>query len=140
MVEKYLNAFSICSYVLFFLAILIEYLISYKNNLNNYEKNDSFFNIGTGLFYLIFPVILGTSLTIFLYEIFSKFAFFEMPGVWSALIRGEKLYWWAFLILIFTDDFCYYWFHRISHVSRFLWCIHEVHHSSKKYNFTVFLN
>jgi sterol desaturase/sphingolipid hydroxylase (fatty acid hydroxylase superfamily) len=139
MVEKYLNAFSICSYVLFFLAILIEYLISYKNNLNDYEKNDSFFNIGTGLFYLIFPVILGTSLTIFLYEILSKFAFFEMPGVWSALIRGEKLYWWAFLILIFTDDFCYYWFHRISHVSRFLWCIHEVHHSSKKYNFTVFL-
>ncbi|WP_397601089.1 hypothetical protein [Silvanigrella sp.] len=76
MVEKYLNAFSICSYALFFLAIFIEYLISYKKNLNDYEKYDSYFNIGTGLFYLIFPVILATSLTIFLYEIFSKYAFF----------------------------------------------------------------
>lgn len=139
MVEKYLNLFSVFSYFMFFSLIILEYVVSKVKNKNDYETKDTLFNIGTGLFYLTIPLALNAALTIFLYNFFSKYAMFEMPGVWSALIKGEHIYIWAFVLLILMDDFSYYWFHRISHVCRFLWCIHEVHHSSKKYNFTVFL-
>lgn len=139
MVEKYLQMFSVFSYVMFFSLILLEFVVSKYRANNDYELKDTVFNIGTGLFYLTIPLALNAALTIFLYDFFSKFALFEMPGVWSALIKGEHLYLWAFVLLILMDDFSYYWFHRISHVCRFLWCIHEVHHSSKKYNLTVFL-
>ncbi len=42
--------------------------------------------------------------------------------------------WWAWVMLFFADDFSYYWFHRISHSSRYFWASHVVHHSSMKYN------
>ena len=41
---------------------------------------------------------------------------------------------WAWVVLFFADDFSYYWFHRISHSSRYFWASHVVHHSSQKYN------
>ncbi|MGB6269088.1 MAG: sterol desaturase family protein, partial [Olleya sp.] len=47
--------------------------------------------------------------------------------------------WWSWGILLFAEDFCYYWFHRISHESRLFWASHVVHHSSKKYNLSTAL-
>ena len=41
---------------------------------------------------------------------------------------------WPWVVLFFADDFSYYWFHRISHSSRWFWASHVVHHSSQKYN------
>ena len=38
------------------------------------------------------------------------------------------------LTLVILDLF-FYWYHRASHRSRFLWCAHVVHHSSKRMNF-----
>tara|TARA_B110000967_G_scaffold56653_1_gene58086 strand:- start:4 stop:735 length:732 start_codon:yes stop_codon:yes gene_type:complete len=43
------------------------------------------------------------------------------------------------ILLFFLDDFCYYWFHRLSHSSRFLWASHSIHHSSQKYNLSTAL-
>jgi alkylglycerol monooxygenase len=45
--------------------------------------------------------------------------------------------WWTWVLLFFVDDFVYYWFHRISHESRFLWNFHVVHHSSEHFNLSV---
>ena len=45
--------------------------------------------------------------------------------------------WWPWLVLLFADDFLYYWFHRFSHEMRFLWNFHVVHHSSNQYNLSV---
>jgi sterol desaturase/sphingolipid hydroxylase (fatty acid hydroxylase superfamily) len=47
--------------------------------------------------------------------------------------------WWAVVILFFGVDLGYYWFHRASHRVRFLWAIHESHHSSERMNFSVAL-
>lgn len=41
---------------------------------------------------------------------------------------------WAWVVLFVADDFSYYWFHRISHSTRYFWASHVVHHSSQKYN------
>ena len=47
--------------------------------------------------------------------------------------------WWTWTILFFADDFSYYWFHRISHGSRYFWASHVVHHSSQRYNLAAAL-
>jgi sterol desaturase/sphingolipid hydroxylase (fatty acid hydroxylase superfamily) len=47
--------------------------------------------------------------------------------------------WWAWLVLLFAEDLCYYAFHRASHEVRFLWAAHENHHSSQHYNLSTAL-
>lgn len=39
------------------------------------------------------------------------------------------------LLTLLAVDFFFYWYHRASHRSRFLWCAHVVHHSSERMNF-----
>lgn len=56
--------------------------------------------------------------------------------------RGPQLVtdgWWAGVILFLGVDLGYYLFHRASHRVRFLWAIHEAHHSSERMNFSVAL-
>jgi len=36
-------------------------------------------------------------------------------------------------------DFIYYWNHRYMHTSRYMWAVHEVHHSSERYNLSTAL-
>jgi sterol desaturase/sphingolipid hydroxylase (fatty acid hydroxylase superfamily) len=47
--------------------------------------------------------------------------------------------WWAGGLLFLGVDLGYYWFHRVSHRVRFLWAIHEAHHSSERMNLSVAL-
>jgi len=47
--------------------------------------------------------------------------------------------WWSWLLLLFAEDFCYYWFHRLHHEVRALWAAHVNHHSSTHYNLTTAL-
>jgi sterol desaturase/sphingolipid hydroxylase (fatty acid hydroxylase superfamily) len=47
--------------------------------------------------------------------------------------------WWSWLVLLFAEDCCYYWFHRIHHEVRLLWAAHVNHHSSQYYNLSTAL-
>jgi sterol desaturase/sphingolipid hydroxylase (fatty acid hydroxylase superfamily) len=47
--------------------------------------------------------------------------------------------WWAFVLLFFAEDLCYYAFHRISHEHRLWWAAHVNHHSSQHYNLSTAL-
>ncbi|MBS1989090.1 MAG: sterol desaturase family protein [Cyanobacteria bacterium SZAS LIN-3] len=38
---------------------------------------------------------------------------------------------------LLLTDFVYYWQHRLSHTNRWLWFLHEVHHSSKYFNLST---
>src|SRR5215470_9867891 len=40
----------------------------------------------------------------------------------------------AVVALLVGQDFCYYWFHRCSHRTRWFWATHAVHHSSNDVN------
>ncbi|MFO0562227.1 MAG: sterol desaturase family protein [Polyangiales bacterium] len=40
----------------------------------------------------------------------------------------------TYLLLFLSEDFAYYWLHRISHERRFWWASHVNHHSSERYN------
>jgi len=47
---------------------------------------------------------------------------------------------WVSLVVAFVVyDFCYYWFHRISHERRIFWAAHVAHHQSEEYNLTTAL-
>src|SRR3954470_22290304 len=46
---------------------------------------------------------------------------------------------WSWLVLLFAEDNCYYWFHRMHHEVRFLWSAHVVHHSSERFNLSTAL-
>ncbi|MFT3699211.1 MAG: sterol desaturase family protein [Kofleriaceae bacterium] len=46
---------------------------------------------------------------------------------------------WSWLVLLFAEDFCYYWFHRTHHEVRVLWAAHVVHHSSERFNLSTAL-
>ncbi len=45
----------------------------------------------------------------------------------------------AWVILLFAEDLCYYWFHRLHHEVRVLWAAHVNHHSSEHYNLSTAL-
>ncbi len=64
------------------------------------------------------------------------FAFF---GVYEWRLFELGFAWWIWVLAFFADDFSYYWFHRISHSSRFFWASHVVHHSSRHYNLATAL-
>ena len=111
----------------FVFTVLMEIVLTIKIKMTDYEFKDA----GTSILMGLGNVVLGFGskglvLTVFL--LIYEFRFFTMP-----------ITWWSYIILFIADDFCYYWFHRISHESRFFWASHVVHHSSKKYNLSTAL-
>ncbi len=44
------------------------------------------------------------------------------------------LYW---SVLLISQDFMFYWLHRVDHYCRFFWAVHVTHHSSEEFNLTV---
>ncbi len=69
--------------------------------------------------------------------------------VWAARTSAESLFrrtrldlgssTWAWAAAILGWDFLYYWNHRFSHESRWLWAVHVAHHSSERYNLSTAL-
>jgi sterol desaturase/sphingolipid hydroxylase (fatty acid hydroxylase superfamily) len=55
----------------------------------------------------------------------------------SPLDLGSGAVAWAAAVLGW--DFIYYWNHRFSHESRWMWAVHVAHHSSERYNLSTAL-
>lgn len=45
--------------------------------------------------------------------------------------------WWHWAALFVAVEFCYYWFHRVSHRVRWFWATHAVHHSATRFNLSA---
>ena len=118
---------------IYFVAIIIEFLFIKKRTPEAYRLKDTMASLTMGTGFLV----VSTLSNLFIIQIFlflNEHRLFLIPRAWSGLFYGEKAIWWAFILLLFLEDFCYYWFHRISHLCRFFWCAHETHHSSEYYN------
>ena len=69
--------------------------------------------------------------------------------LWAARTSAESFFrrgrldlgttWPAWALAILGWDFIYYWNHRFSHESRWLWAMHVAHHSSERYNLSTAL-
>ncbi|AKF03770.1 Sterol desaturase [Sandaracinus amylolyticus] len=113
----------------FIITVALEALyVRQRANVRGYETKDTFASLtmGVGNVLIAGVVKIGViALWLFLYE----HRIFDLPV--SA--------WWVWLLLFVCEDFCYYWFHRVSHESRFFWAAHVNHHSSTHYNLSTAL-
>lgn len=106
--------------------IAIETYLSVRYE-KTYDRKDVWTNIALGFGSVAFGAGFGLIQAFFYERIYENVAPFQMP----------MNAWWAWAILLFVDDFLYYWFHRISHESRLFWNFHVVHHSSNQFNLSV---
>ncbi|CAM1370703.1 sterol desaturase family protein [Tenacibaculum xiamenense] len=111
----------------FVLTVIIEVILTVRVKMEQYEYKDALTSITMGLgnvFIGLFTKGIILSVFLFIYN----FRFFTIPFTW-----------WAWFILLFAEDFVYYWNHRVGHESRLFWASHVVHHSSQKYNLATAL-
>jgi sterol desaturase/sphingolipid hydroxylase (fatty acid hydroxylase superfamily) len=110
----------------FALLIAVEAWLVLRENRENFDKKDTWSNIFIGFMSVAWGALFGLATSLIYIQVY-ELAPYKMP----------MTVWWAWLILLFVDDFAYYWFHRISHEVRFFWNFHVVHHSSNQYNLSV---
>lgn len=111
---------------IFALLIAIEAWLILRENRDRFDRKDTWTNIALGFGSLGFGLLFG---------LFNGLAYLALYDLTP--LKMPMNTWWAWILLMLADDFCYYWFHRISHESRFFWNFHVVHHSSEKFNLSV---
>ena len=107
----------------FIVLLVAEVLITAKQQKDYYEVKDTASSLSMGIGNVLIGFV-GKALVFGAYSLVYQFRLFTI----------DMTLWWSWVILFFADDFSYYWFHRISHSSRYFWASHVVHHSSMKYN------
>jgi len=112
----------------FIITLIIEIIVDARARSNSYETKDAITSISMGLGNVFLGFISKVLVFAVFYYLYDNFRLFTIPFVW-----------WAWVLILFAEDLLYYWFHRISHLSRFFWASHIVHHSSQKYNLSTAL-
>lgn len=114
-----------CGFALF---VALEWLYWRRKGIRKFDGRDTLANYSL----LLMQIMVGIS---------AKILFINYALDWFR-DRGPKLMpdtWWAGIILFLGIDLAFYLFHRASHRVRFLWAIHESHHSSELMNLSVAL-
>jgi sterol desaturase/sphingolipid hydroxylase (fatty acid hydroxylase superfamily) len=122
------NDITVYAAPIFIISIFIEMYFAGRLNLKIHNKKDSLASIGMGLGSLVIGVgmkFLAFTLMFYLYE--------------YRVLDLKMNIWWTWVLLLFADDFIFYWYHRLSHQVRVLWAAHINHHSSQNYNLAVAL-
>ncbi|MFL2771142.1 MAG: sterol desaturase family protein [Rhodospirillaceae bacterium] len=113
----------------FLLAILIELAYGIIIKKNTYRLNDAISSLFMGSLRTANKlIIIGLGGYVF-YAIETQYALWRMDAS-SPIV-------WAFAFCFY--DFCYYWFHRISHERQIFWASHVAHHQSEDYNLSTAL-
>lgn len=113
----------------FIALILLEVYLGYRRKRNIHKDvKDSAASVGMGVGSLILGVGVKTA----------AYGFFLFLHQFRIFDLGPEL-WYAWVLLLFADDFSFYWHHRLSHQVRILWAAHVNHHSSVNYNLAVAL-
>lgn len=107
----------------FVLLLVAEVIVTAIQHKDYYDTKDTASSLTMGIGNVIIGFV-GKALVFGTYSLVYQFRLFTI----------DMTQWWTWLFLFIADDFSYYWFHRISHSSRYFWASHVVHHSSMKYN------
>lgn len=112
----------------FIVTMWLEWRLTRKQDVRGYWLKDTAASLSMGVGNL---VVMGATkgLLLGLFIWLHQFRVFEIPT--------DTL--WAWALLIVSEDFCYYWFHRLGHVVRFFWAGHVNHHSATSYNLSTAL-
>lgn len=112
----------------FIILIIIEIIYAVKTQRELYEVKDAATSISLGLGNLFIGLVTKSFILVFFVWLYNHRLFTIPYNVW-----------WAWILILFTDDFSYYWMHRTAHSVRWFWASHLVHHSSEKYNLAAAL-
>jgi len=116
----------IISVPVYTITILAEILASVYLKRELYTTKDTLNNfLMTSLNILLDTAMRGAFLLLMSWSFPNRFISWNEHGV---------LYWVAAIVL---TDLVYWFVHWMSHMVRFFWAVHTVHHSSEKYNITV---
>lgn len=114
----------------FFLgAIILEFVWGRWSGNDTYRLNDTVNSLSLGVLSTA-TKLLGLNLA---GPVFAAVATHFAP----LRLDPSSVWTWLFALLLF--DFCYYWFHRISHERALFWASHVVHHQSEEYNLSTAL-
>lgn len=119
---------TIIAFAVFAVFIGLEKLYWGRKGLEKFQTRDSITNYSLVVMQLFFGV---TGKILFIVT--------ALDWIWSKGLKLAPVTWWSGVLLFLGVDLGYYWFHRLSHRSRFLWAIHESHHSSELMNLSVAL-
>lgn len=120
--ESVLILFSVPVYIL---VIGAELLYSYFGKRQLYSGKGILSNIYLSALNFTLDILVR-GVCLFILNYFYQFHFTHITNV--------ILYW---TVLVFAEDFMYYWLHRVDHYCRFFWAVHVTHHSSEEFNLTV---
>lgn len=112
----------------FLICIALELCVARRRGQSLYGAKDSAACLGMGLGNVIIAAGVKTVTVGFLFVLYEY-------RVWTVPVDA----WWAWVLILFAEDFCYYWFHRFHHEVRLGWAAHVNHHSSQYYNLAVAL-
>jgi len=112
----------------FIVTVIIEGIVLYKKQPTSYNLKDTLASIIMGIGNVLVNLLSKLLVILVISFLYENFRITTIPFVW-----------WAWIMILFADDFFYYWLHRIGHESRFFWASHIVHHSSQKYNLSTAL-
>ena len=120
-----MNAQSTTLLAIIIVAIILEAAWSIYKKKASYNTKDALGNliilIGNNV---LKPLSLAWKLIVF--NAIIPYQIFEIPtNVFTVILT------------FFAAEFAFYWYHRISHETPFLWSLHHTHHSSKWMNFTT---
>jgi sterol desaturase/sphingolipid hydroxylase (fatty acid hydroxylase superfamily) len=102
-----------------------EMLLSFFHDRKYYSTRGTFMNVWLSALNFGLDILLRGFVLVFL-AYFFQFHFTIITTPW--------IYW---TVLLFTEDFMFYWLHRVDHYCRLFWAVHVTHHSSEEFNLTV---
>jgi alkylglycerol monooxygenase len=114
---------------LFFLLIFIELGVAVRRGVRSYRFADAIADLGCGVTQRVLLLLFEASLLLSYVLLYEHARFYD-------LAPHPVL---AFVIAFVGVDFIYYWWHRASHRTNFLWAAHVVHHQSEDFNLAVAL-
>ncbi len=117
---KYLSIIIIVAWALFIIAI---------ERIKPYDKGEKFFRRGFTLDFVWYALIQSYILGLLInggLEWVDKQTGYAAHGVLS-----DWPVWLQVVFFVFLHDLYIYWFHRFQHSNKYLWRIHEAHHSVK---------
>lgn len=106
----------------FVLLLVAEAVFSAYDRRDWYEAKDTAASLTMGIGNVLINLV-AKGVIFLVFTFLYQFRLFDLGAAW-----------WVWILLFFAEDFSYYWFHRVSHQSRYFWASHVVHHSSQKYN------
>jgi hypothetical protein len=108
------------------LSVSLEYAVSRKRGLKNYDGWESFSNLALIGADRVLTRITHTD-SPFLAEWLFRHRLWDLP------LKGA----WGLVATFFATELAYYWAHRYNHGANLGWATHQMHHAPTKYNLTL---